>query len=101
MGYHIDTDVQISQFLQQLTLMVYYFTMMLYGPKLPTHITIRANLMHQIIYYCPLDKISVILALFDHKPTLLPGFIKSAVIICCVRLTLVIIIYLVSSIFTI
>ena len=47
MGYHIDTEVQISQFLQQLTLMVYYFTIMLYGPKLPTNITIRADLMHQ------------------------------------------------------
>ena len=89
MGYHIDTEVQISQFLQQLTLMVYYFTIMLYGPKIPTNITIRADLMHQITYYRPLDKISV------------PGFIKYAVIICCLRLTLVIIIYLVSSIFTI
>ena len=36
MGYHIDTEVQISQLLQQLTLMVYYFTIMIYGPKLPT-----------------------------------------------------------------
>ena len=67
-GYHIDTEVQISQFLQQLTLMVYHFTIMLYGPKIPTN-TIRADLMHQITYYRPLDKISVILALFDHKPS--------------------------------
>ena len=68
MGYHIDTEVQISQLLQQLTLMVYYLTIMLYGPKLPTDVIIRADLMHQITYYRPLDKISVILALFDHKP---------------------------------
>ena len=68
MGYHIDTEVQISQLLQQLTLMVYYFTIMLYGPKLPTDVIIRADLMHQITYYRPRDKISVILALFDHKP---------------------------------
>ena len=41
---------------------------MLYGPKFPTDVIIRADLMHQIIYYRPLDKISVILALFDYKP---------------------------------
>ena len=40
---------------------------MLYGPKFPTDVIIRADLMHQITYYRPLDKISVILALFDHK----------------------------------
>ena len=67
-GISYDTEVQISQFWQELTLMVYYFTIMLYGPKLPTNITIRADLMHQITYYRPLDKISFILALFDHKP---------------------------------
>ena len=68
MGYHIDTEVQISQLLQQLTLMVYYFTLMLYGPKLSMDVIIRADLMHQITYYSSLDKISVILALFDYKP---------------------------------
>ena len=74
---------------------------MLYGPKFPTDVIIRADLMHQITYYRPLDKISVIFSVVWSQATLLPGFIKSAVIICCVRLTLVIIIYLVSSIFTI
>ena len=41
---------------------------MLYGPKFPTDVIIRTDLMHQITYYRPLDKISVNLALFDHKP---------------------------------
>ena len=68
MGYHIDTEVQISQLLQQLTLMVYYFAIMLHGPKLPLDVIIRADLMHQVTYYRSLDKISVILALFDYKP---------------------------------
>ena len=67
-GYHIDTEVQISQVLHQLTLMVYYFTIMVCGPKLSTDVIIRADVMHQITYYRPLNKISVILALCDHKP---------------------------------
>ena len=41
---------------------------MFYGSKLPTDVIIRADLMPQNTYYGPLDKISVILALFDHKP---------------------------------
>ena len=41
---------------------------MLYGPKLPMDVIIRADLMHLITYYRSLDKISVILALFDYKP---------------------------------
>ena len=41
---------------------------MLYGPKLFMDVIIRADLMHQITYYRSLDKISVILALFDYKP---------------------------------
>ena len=97
---------------------------MLCGPKLPTDVIIRADLMHQITYYRRFNWIRVFIGFWNSldkivtnnktqfdmshsyiyscsQANMVPGFIKSAVIICCVGLTLVILIYLVSSIFII
>ena len=60
MGYHIDTEVQISQLLQQLTLMVYYFTIMLYGPRLPLDYPWMSLTRQNITFVCS--------ALFVYKP---------------------------------